>query len=192
MNSSAKLQLQNKYNVSRETLEKLEIFVELLCKWNKSINLIANPKEDIWQRHILDSAQLSTFLSPKDKIIDIGAGGGFPGLVLAIMGFDVTLVDSDNRKIAFLNFCIAHLKLFSCRTFCTRVETIEDQCYDVLTCRAFSDIPSILELTKKIQIKNKYLLLRGSSEEIFDYGKMRCVVHNSITNNNSKIIELII
>ena len=87
-------------NVSRETMSQLEAYLALLEKWQRRINLVANSTMvDVWQRHILDSAQLIKFYPANTKkILDVGSGAGFPGLVLAIMGnVEVDLVESDQR-----------------------------------------------------------------------------------------------
>src|SRR5258706_10017837 len=90
-------------NVSRETIGRLEAYHQLLLKWQPKINLVGDP-ENAWERHFLDSAQLIEFLPDRTvKLLDIGSGAGFPGLVLAIMGMqNVHLVESDQRKAAFL------------------------------------------------------------------------------------------
>ena len=91
--------------VSRETLQRLEAYVALLAKWQARINLVGPATmADPWRRHILDSAQLIPYLA-SGAILDIGTGAGFPGLVLAILDGDraVHLVESDQRKCAFLN-----------------------------------------------------------------------------------------
>jgi 16S rRNA (guanine527-N7)-methyltransferase len=92
-------------DVSRETLECLRRYAEILVKWQKSINLVSpDSLNDLWRRHMLDSAQLKAFLPPKARsLIDLGSGAGFPGLVLAILGVaDVQLMESDSRKCVFL------------------------------------------------------------------------------------------
>ena len=96
------------FNVSRETIDKLGVYVSLLRQWQPRINLVANATlPDVWYRHVADSAQLVA-LAPSDPRtwLDLGSGGGFPGLVVAIMlhgaGTRVTLVESDRRKCAFL------------------------------------------------------------------------------------------
>ena len=91
--------------VSRETYEKLCVFHQSLIKWQNSINLISkNTVKSIWERHILDSAQLYKFvIDIGGNIIDFGSGAGFPGLVLAIMGKkNIHLVESDYKKCVFL------------------------------------------------------------------------------------------
>ena len=74
-------------SVSRETLAQLKGFVRLLLRWQKALNLVGSSTVvDIWHRHILDSAQIYQFLKPSGRLVDLGSGAGFPGLVLAIMG----------------------------------------------------------------------------------------------------------
>lgn len=96
------------FNVSRETIGKLEIYVSLLGQWQPRINLVANATlPNAWHRHVADSAQLVALAPPKPRTwLDLGSGGGFPGIVVAIMlhdiGTRVTLVESDRRKAAFL------------------------------------------------------------------------------------------
>ncbi len=97
------------FDVSRETMDRLLIYEALLRKWQKSINLVsATSLPELWRRHMLDSAQLAA-LAPESarRWIDLGSGGGFPGLVVAILlrerpGFHMHLVESDQRKCVFL------------------------------------------------------------------------------------------
>ena len=98
-----------RFDVSRETIDKLLAYEALLRQWQKTINLVApSTLDSIWSRHFADSAQLLAIAAPDAKRwIDLGSGAGFPGLVLAIMlagrdGAKVTLVESDTRKAAFL------------------------------------------------------------------------------------------
>jgi 16S rRNA (guanine527-N7)-methyltransferase len=97
------------FHVSRETTEKLQLYARLLAQWQKAVNLVApNTLGQVWQRHIADSAQLLK-LAPAAKIwVDLGSGGGFPGLVIAILLANqekcvVHLVESNGRKSAFLS-----------------------------------------------------------------------------------------
>jgi 16S rRNA (guanine527-N7)-methyltransferase len=100
-------------DVSRETRNKLDAFAELFLKWAKTINLVApSTKDDVWRRHIGDSAQIFK-LAPKPGIwVDLGSGGGFPGIITAILlsEFDtgwVHLVESNQKKAAFLRVALA-------------------------------------------------------------------------------------
>ena len=124
-------------NVSRETLDKFKLYVELLEKWQRRINLVATSTlADVWQRHLLDSAQLVRFYPPNTKkILDVGSGAGFPGLVLAIMGnVEVDLVEADQRKATFLSTVVRSLSL-TAKIHNERVESLPNLSADVITGR---------------------------------------------------------
>lgn len=96
---------QRDTNVSRETLERFKTYAELLERWQRRINLVSNSSlTHVWQRHFMDSAQIVPYLPARaNQVWDIGAGAGFPGLVLAIMGVPgICLIEADERKCAFL------------------------------------------------------------------------------------------
>ena len=155
------------FHVSRETLARLQTYAELLTKWQKTINLVA-PKTlpELWHRHFADSAQLFPLI-PSDArhVMDIGSGGGFPGLVLAIMAADlhhldparpplhVTLVESDARKCAFLRE-VARQVGIAVDIMSTRIETIPNcdtvASVDVITSRALAALPLLFELVSPI------------------------------------------
>src|SRR6187200_1204907 len=102
-------------DVSRETRDQLEALVHTLGRWQKAINLVGKATlEDIWVRHILDSAQLFPLVPRKaQRLVDLGSGGGFPGLVIAALRpeLDVTLIESDARKGAFLGEAARRMSL---------------------------------------------------------------------------------
>ena len=92
-------------DVSRETLDRLTLYLELLERWQPAINLVGPATlADPWRRHLLDSAQLVAHLpARRPLLVDLGSGAGFPGMVLAILGAGpVTLIESDRRKAQFL------------------------------------------------------------------------------------------
>lgn len=99
--------------VSRETQERLESFAHLFLKWSKSINLIAPSTIDqLWTRHILDSLQLRNVIDISGRWIDLGSGGGFPGVVTAILLAEgqtgwIDLVESNHKKCSFLRMALA-------------------------------------------------------------------------------------
>ena len=101
--------IAERFDVSRESLARLKVYVALLLKWQGRINLIGPAEaETIWTRHVADSLQLMPLIGPRPgRIVDLGSGAGFPGLVLAIMlggqaGDDVHLIESNGKKVVFL------------------------------------------------------------------------------------------
>ncbi len=93
-------------DVSRETWEKLEIYRDLLIKWQKAVNLVSGKSlPEAWERHFEDSAQLAAHLPEEAKtLVDLGSGAGFPGMVLAILKpeMEAHLIESDEKKAQFL------------------------------------------------------------------------------------------
>lgn len=137
-------------NVSRETFEKLEIFAALVEKWTSKINLISRPSvSDLWDRHIVDSVQLFTLAPPQGRWVDLGSGGGFPGIVISILsaekgaGHGVTLVESDQRKAVFLRTAIREIGLSSV-VISDRVENIPNLQADIISARALADLSTLL------------------------------------------------
>ena len=104
---------QSRADVSRETLDKLQVYAELLLKWQASINLVGlGTVPEIWHRHFYDSAQLFPYLTSDGPVIDMGSGAGFPGLVLAAMGRrNVILIESNGKKCSFLRDVSRQLSL---------------------------------------------------------------------------------
>ncbi|UWR30032.1 16S rRNA (guanine(527)-N(7))-methyltransferase RsmG [Sulfitobacter sp. W002] len=145
--------IENTLNVSRETFDKLIAFAELVRKWNLKINLVSkNSLDDLWQRHILDSVQVFELAEGEGHWVDLGSGGGFPGIVVAILNqearnFQVTMVESDQRKCAFLRTAIRELSLTaSVKT--ERIEQLDGLEADVLSARALADLTQLLDFTE--------------------------------------------
>ncbi len=160
-------------NVSRETTARLEAYVALLKKWNPAINLVAKSTlADAWSRHILDSAQLLD-LCPQGAAhwVDLGSGGGFPGLVVAIIaaemlpGLQATLVESDQRKAEFLR-TVARETGVTVTIQNVRSEDLSPQAADVLSARAFARLPLLLEHAHRhLKPGGIALLLKGAAAE---------------------------
>ena len=139
---------QDLTGVADGTLEKLEVYVDLLRRWGDRINLVGRASlDDPWRRHVLDSAQLHPLL-PADggAVVDLGSGAGLPGLVLAIMDADrVHLVESTGRKCAFLARALretgAQARVHDCR-----VEDLAPFPAGVVTARACAPLPKLLGL----------------------------------------------
>ena len=137
--------------VSRETLARLSRYAELLEKWSGAINLIGRRSlPDLWRRHMFDSAQLLPLLPEvaEDRrrvVLDLGSGGGFPGMVLSILGAgDVHLVESDQRKVMFLRE-VAREVGSDAHIHGVRIEQLPRFRADVVTARAFAPLEKILD-----------------------------------------------
>ncbi|TGN68686.1 16S rRNA (guanine(527)-N(7))-methyltransferase RsmG [Paracoccus liaowanqingii] len=139
-------------SVSRETMERLSAYHALVQKWNPKINLVAaSTLPDFRSRHLDDSLQLFTLADPKAGLwLDLGSGGGLPGLVVAIMGADrqlsVVLVESDQRKSAFLRTAIRELLLPNASVISERIMSIAPQSADHVSARALAPLPQLLEM----------------------------------------------
>lgn len=135
-------------NVSRETIEKLEIFAQLIEKWTKTINLISPSSiPELWDRHILDSVQVYQ-LAPKrwQSWVDLGSGGGLPGIVVAILderSQPITLVESDKRKCLFLKTVRRELSL-DIRVCDERIEDATLGPATVVSARALAPLDKLL------------------------------------------------
>ena len=138
-------------DVSRETLDALKYFEDLVVLWNPAINLISNSSvSDLWNRHIVDSAQLFLFTLPDEGLwLDVGSGGGFPGIVVSIIAKElapslrVVLVESDNRKCVFLRTVIRELGL-SVKVINDRIENVKLDDVVYLSARALRNLNSLL------------------------------------------------
>ena len=161
MQSIAKI-FSEEFGVSRETFAKLQEYVNLIIKWNKAINLISsNDIEDIWQKHILISAELMLHIPNKDiRIVDLGSGSGIPGMVLSIMGIkEMVLVESNNKKAAFL-LQAAQISDFQVRVVNERIEKQQLEC-DIITSRALASTDKLISFTKYVHFNDSMILIKG-------------------------------
>lgn len=193
--------LADDLDVSRETLERLELFAAILVEEAQHQNLISRSTIDgLWDRHIRDSAQLLTLASPPSRSgrwIDLGSGPGLPGMVLAIIGaMDMTLVEARARRVDFLQ--IAHERLaLGGRVHIEgrKLERVETGTYDVITARAFTALPKLFALAHRFSdAETQWLLPKGKSaqEELEDARRTwqgDFALHASLTNDEAFIIE---
>lgn len=165
-------EFQETWNVSRETLHKLKVYEELLKKWQNKINLVGpSTVDDIWLRHFSDSAQLVPLvLTAKGqkpfennlKWLDLGAGAGFPGIVVALLGGgEVHLVESNGKKCTFMRQVIretgANAHVHQCR-----IEDMPSFGADIITSRALATVELLLGYSGKFVTKNTEIwLLKG-------------------------------
>ena len=136
-------------DVSRESLEKLEIYHALLLKWQKAINLVSNKTiDEAWIRHFADTVQIESNVPRETKILaDLGSGAGFPGMILAILRpeIDVHLIEADERKCEFLRTVSRETDV----DITVHISRIEDAYNlvspDIITARALADLTTLLE-----------------------------------------------
>lgn len=190
-------------DVSRETLVRLQAYEELIRKWTRQINLVSPATlPDLWQRHIVDSAQLFA-LHPKDGLrwVDIGSGAGLPGIVLAILAREhaqdahVTLVESDQRKAVFLHTAIRELGL-NATVLAERIEAVSPLGADLLTARALSPLSQLLTHAERHLAPQGVALFpkgRTASDEIraaLANWRFRLEEYPSMTDADSRILRL--
>jgi 16S rRNA (guanine527-N7)-methyltransferase len=166
--AEARAWLQSHFDVSRETLARLDDFVALLRDENQHQNLVSAASLDqLWQRHIVDSAQLLAFApSPEASWIDLGTGAGFPGLVIALLHRGpVTLVEERRLRVDFLGRAAAVLGIRP-EIVGTRVERAPDRKYDAISARAFAPLPKLLDLATRFSTTNSvWILPKGQNAQ---------------------------
>ena len=177
-------------NFSKTEKEKIELYIQEALAFNKKHNLfIRANKDEVFEKDILDCVPLLEKIEKESKILDLGSGGGFPGVVLAILRPDceVHLLEKSQKKCYFLNKTKDTLKLNNIKVLkqtISKNNTLEE--YPTITARAFSSTQNILNLTEKNLKKNgKYLLLKGRIEKIEE--EMAAINTN---NYKYEIIEL--
>lgn len=183
--SSAKFgpaDLAAQLDVSRETLEKLESFVALVESWQPKINLISSKSvADIWYRHVFDSAQLLPLIPSTCRILaDIGSGGGFPGVVLAILGVNgVNLIESDQRKAVFLREALRTTDSAGV-VHMARAEDIAPLGADVVTARALAPLDRLMPLAVRHLNENGICLLHKGANALSELTATRKIWHSSV------------
>lgn len=176
-----------------DQIEKLYKYMKLLLEWNEKINLTAITNEDeIIQKHFIDSFTISKYIKTSQKMIDIGTGAGFPGIPLKIIrdDIDMTLLDSLNKRINFLQIVIEELNLKNIRAIHSRVEEFGKnakyrESFDISVSRAVANLSTLTEyLLPLIKVDGISICMKGSniSEEIQNSKKAINVLGGSIKN----------
>lgn len=163
--------LESHIPVSRETWAKLEAYIALLFAGMEQQNLIAESTRDqIWARHIVDSAQLWPLAASAigdGPWMDLGSGAGLPGIVIAILsGRPVMLVESRRKRIDFLNGVADRLALRHVQVFGGRVESVPAAASSVISARAYAPMPRLLDSAVHLaDEKTLWLLPKGRNAE---------------------------
>jgi len=155
---------QEMARVNRDQMDRLASYLILLQKWQGRINLVGpQTMLDPWKRHFLDSAQLVPLLPEgRPKVVDLGSGGGFPGMVLAMLSTaDVHLVESDGRKCVFLRE-VARLTDTDVTVHNGRIESLPPLRANVVTARALAPLGHLMDLAQPMLLRgNICLFLKG-------------------------------
>jgi 16S rRNA (guanine527-N7)-methyltransferase len=193
------------FDVSRETLQRLEIYQSLLQRWSQVQDLVApGSMAELWHRHFADSAQLVR-LAPTAKVwLDLGTGAGFPGLVIAILaasapGIRVHLVESNARKCAFLKDVVRQTAA-PVDIYPLRIEDMATQhrlpAIDVVTARALAPLADLLELAApffRSETAGLFLKGRTAADEVREAGKrwhFETALHESLTESEARIVAV--
>ena len=190
-------------NVSRETMARLDRYEALIKKWNPSINLVAKSTiAYLWSRHFLDSAQiLRISKATQGHWVDVGTGGGFPGLVIAAMSagdhqeLRFTFVESDLRKATFLRAAVREMGLVA-DVIADRAETIRPLNANVMSARALASLDNLLALAE-IHLKpdGQAIFLKGATfrkelSEALENWTFQSDEYPSLTNPTAMILSI--
>ncbi len=193
------------FTVSRETLDKLDVYAQLLKKWQKSINLVSDSTlNDIWNRHFLDSAQLVKYIpSGKYRIVDFGSGAGFPILVYATLlqntkngaDYEFHTIESDSRKCAFMREVVRNLEL-NINIHNSRIEQISLGFFDFITARALASLDGLLTYARPFITKNSTcIFLKGENlaTEMMNFNRKweaKITEYPSLSDKTGKVVVL--
>jgi 16S rRNA (guanine527-N7)-methyltransferase len=191
-----------KFNVSRETIDKLNIYKDFLILSNKKLNLIGKTTENnIYYRHFLDSAQIYNIINKKLDIVDLGSGAGFPGLIVKLLMEDekidgkVILIEKSNKKSKFL-LNVSNLLNLKIKIFSKKLEDYNFNNQNSVVSRAFkSTLDTLNILFKNISKIQEIVLLKGKTyqQEIDDAKKkytFNVEKFKSITSDESYILKI--
>lgn len=191
------------FDVSRETFEKVSVYHDLLLKWNKAINLVS-PKtlDEAWHRHLIDSAQVEKYIQKNiQHYADLGCGGGFPGLLIAMMRPDlnVHLVESDERKCQFMRNVSRETSLQNVSIHTKRIEQAYDDVQpDFITARALASLDKLFNyclpwVEEKPDLGFCFMKGFKAQEEITEAQQnfsFNIEQYDSITDENAKILVI--
>ena len=179
-------------------MARLERYVALLVEWQERLNLVARSTlDDPWRRHVLDSAQLFRHVPAGARtLVDLGAGAGFPGLVLAMMGVpEVTLVEARQKKCRFLE-AVAEATATPVTIRAVRVEALAGPVFDVVTARALAPLDRLLALSRHlVGPATTCLFLKGErAERELTEARARWMMtvteHPSLSHSDGVLLEI--
>ena len=185
--------------VSRETLNRLKRYAELLADWNTRHNLVSHRSmADIWKRHFWDSAQIADLIPTKTKtVVDLGSGAGFPGLVLATLRPElrITLIEATRKKYDFLKVVAGELGL-KADIRNERIEQVTPEAFDVITARACAPLSQLLSYAQRFWSRGSVALfhkgqnLASELTEAHKSWRIQVEQHSSRSDPSGIILEI--
>lgn len=178
-------------------VDRLELFLEMLREENGHQNLVSTASlEEIWSRHIVDSAQLLNHVPRETRNwLDLGTGAGFPGLIIAVLNESVivTMVESRGRRVEWLERCKLSLGLDNARIIGSRLEAIEAFPVDAISARAFAPLGRLVELAARFSTSDTHWVLpkgRSAGQELAELTGWNHAFHveQSLTDADAGII----
>lgn len=192
-----------RFNVSRESQMRLRLYVELLTRWQKQINLVGpEALKSIWTRHVADALQLAPHVGQgQQTIIDLGSGAGLPGLVLALAypDYRAILIESNGKKAAFLGD-VARQARISVKVVQERIEAVDSGPYrllrPVITARALAPLSNLLELALPFLDTGRGLFHKGQdvSRELIEamrFWSIQYIRHPNVIDPRGTILEIL-
>ena len=188
--------------VSRETTGRLEVYKSMLQRWNPRINLVApSTLDDLEARHIKDSLQLTHLASPEGGVwADLGSGGGLPGLIIAIAFADrattFILVESDQRKAAFLRAVVRETELTKVTVLSQRIEAVQPLNAEYVSARALAPLGELMAyLDLHLSPSGTAFLMKGLQwrtevEEAMKAWSFDYTAHPSQTQDGAAVLEI--
>lgn len=194
---------QTGLSVSRETIDRLAAYADLLATWNRKINLISTRSaEALWTRHVLDSLQLWPLIpSGRSRFLDLGSGAGLPGMMIAILATElepsarVVLIEADHRKAAFLR-TVSRTVGVHVDVITQRIEHVAPVASDLITARALAPLSTLIEYAQTHRLADGTALFpKGETvhKEIVEAAarwSFEHRLHPSLTDPRSAIVEI--
>ncbi len=181
-----------KNNVPHGTIDR---FIDLLTQWNKKVNLVSNSSiNELYDRHIKDSLQLTNFIKEDEIIYDLGSGAGFPGIILSYVGIkEVNLIEKITKKANFLRVASSlssnKIIIHNCA-----VEDVKSTKCNVITARGFAELNKIFEISYHlISPVSRFVLLKGKKVEdeiknALENWQFEYIIEQSQTSEDGKIL----
>tara|TARA_X000000368_G_scaffold223664_1_gene176555 strand:+ start:2054 stop:2647 length:594 start_codon:yes stop_codon:yes gene_type:complete len=189
-------------NFTNNQKEKINIFINLAINFNKTHNIFSRKSsEEVMKKDILDCAPIINIIPTNKSVLDLGSGGGFPGILLAITkpNNKISLLESSRKKCYFLKLVVEALELKNTTILNTTItKTNKIGVFDIITARAFASINKIIKLTQQNKTTTtKYILLKGKEQKIKEELKLLNqkkfkyeIIKQSNTNQERNIVVI--